>query len=300
MAFADPYVPDSLLPHPFVLVGQLSDTHVVALDADGNSPDELYVDNNARLATAVASINAETPAFDVLLGTGDLTNGARPAEYERLAELTAPLTVPFLPIPGNHDERDLVRATFPDVPWIDAHHASWVTTVDVGDRAPAVLIVGLDSTIPGEPGGEFDDERERWLRSVLDDAHGTHDGPIMLALHHPPFVTGISWMDRSGFIGLDRLTTVLAEHPVDRVVCGHFHRPVSSSIAGIPAQVGLSTVQHVDLDLAPDAGVSLIVDAVGYQVHRVAASGIVTHTRYIDTGDGVPSARIIPTWADDF
>ena len=80
----------------------------------------------------------------VVLGTGDLTNWARPGEYERLAELLAPLTVPFLALPGNHDDRDLLRATFPTTPWIDAAHASWVTTVGAGDER--VRIVGLDST----------------------------------------------------------------------------------------------------------------------------------------------------------
>ena len=109
-----------------VLVGQLTDTHVAASGPDGAPLDELYVDNNARLVSAVASINAEAPALDVLLGTGDLTNWARPAEYDILAELLAPLVVPFLPLPGNHDDRDLLRATFPDAPWIDAAHASWV------------------------------------------------------------------------------------------------------------------------------------------------------------------------------
>ncbi len=58
----------------------------------------------------------------------------------------------------------------------------------------------------------------------------------------------------------------------------------------------MSTVQHVDLDLAKGAAVSLIVDPVGYQIHRIAGSSVVTHTRYIETGH----RRIIPTWADDF
>jgi Icc protein len=278
---------------PFVLVGQLTDTHVAASGRDGVPLDELFVDNNARLAAAVASINEEAPALDVLIGTGDMTNWARPEEYEILAELMAPLTVPFLVIPGNHDDRDLLRATFPDVPWVDAVHASWVTVI--GD--PAVRVIGLDSTLPGEPGAEFDHERERWLRSVLADAH---DGVTVLALHHPPFATGVDWMDASGFVGLDLLETVLSEHPVDKVICGHFHRPVSSTIAGIPAQVGLSTVQHVDLDLTPGAGPSLIVDPVGYQIHRVTARDIVTHTRYIDTRERSSTQRVIPSWADDF
>ena len=33
-----------------LLVAQLTDTHVVDPDADGNVPDEVYVDNNGRLA----------------------------------------------------------------------------------------------------------------------------------------------------------------------------------------------------------------------------------------------------------
>jgi 3',5'-cyclic-AMP phosphodiesterase len=274
-----------------VLIAQLTDTHVVDPDAHGHVPDEVYVDNNGRLASAVVSLNAEVPAMAVVLGTGDLTNWARPGEYERLAELLAPLTVPFLALPGNHDDRDLLRETFPATPWIDAEHASWVVTVDTGGEH--VRIVGLDSTDPGEPGAAFDDEREAWLRSVLGEPH---DGMTMLALHHPPFATGVGWMDASGFVGLPRLEAVLVDHPVAKVVCGHFHRPVSSVIAGIPVQVGISTVQHVDLDLAPGAGVSLIVDPIGYQIHRIAGASVVTHTRYIETGH----SRIIPSWADDF
>lgn len=278
-----------------ILVGQLTDTHVAAIGPDGLPLDELFVDNNARLVSAVASINAEAPALDVIVGTGDLTNWARAEEYSILAGLVAPLTVRFLALPGNHDDRELLRSTFPDTPWVDAAHASWAT--EVGGSNGGVRIVGLDSTHPGEPGAEFDEDRERWLRSALG---APHDGVTILALHHPPFATGVGWMDGSGFVGLERLTAVLTEHPVDKVICGHFHRPVSSSIAGIPVQVGISTVQHVDLDLAPGAGPSLIIDPVGYQIHRVAGRSIVTHTRYIDTPERSSTVRLTPSWADDF
>jgi len=65
-------------------------------------------------------------------------------------------------------------------------------------------------------------------------------------------------------------------------------------------QVGLATVQHVDLDLAPGHGPSLIIDPVGYQIHRIADRRVVTHTRYIDTAEPSSTERIIPTWADEF
>ncbi len=270
---------------PAVLIAQLTDTHVVHPETD----EELFVDNNGRLAQAVAMVNGEQPTIDVVLGTGDLVNWGSAAEYETLAGLLSDLQAPFLPIPGNHDDRTRMKETFGHIPWADSDHASWVTVVD------NVRIIGLDTTIPGKSGAEFDDERESWLRAVLSKEH---EGSTLLATHHPPFLTGIEWMDRSGFVGLDRLATVLADRElaeVDRVVAGHFHRPISSSVGGVPAQVGLSTVQHVDLDLEPGGPISLILDPPGYQILRCNEAGIVSHTRYLETGtDG-----FVPYWAQE-
>ena len=275
-------------------LAHLTDTHVV-----DPATDELQdVDNNARVAMAVASINAEAPGCAAVIATGDLTQWGTDVEYAQLARLFEHLAPPVLPLPGNHDERNPLRATFPDVPWVDAQHASWVVDID------GVRIVGLDSTVPrsadtpggpgvmNPPGAEFDDEREAWLRAVLADRH---DGPTFLAMHHPPFRTGISWMDANGFVGLDRLADVLAEHRgVDRILCGHLHRPISSTISGIPAEVGLSTTAHVALDLLPEAPVRIIRDPAGYRVVIVERSGsIVVHTRYIDTGE----SPFPPAWS---
>ncbi|MGI9644988.1 MAG: phosphodiesterase [Ilumatobacteraceae bacterium] len=266
-----------------VLLAQLSDTHVLEVGAESESG----VDHNARLAEAVAALDAENPAVDAILATGDLVDDEQPGQYAALSSLVAPLAAPVLAIPGNHDTRDGVRQTFPDLPWVDADHASWV--VVVADR---IRVVGLDSTVPGERGAEFDAGREDWLRSTL---AASHDGPTVLAIHHPPFRTGIGWMDRSGFLGLERLVEVLHEHPVDRVVCGHLHRPITSSVAGIPAQVGLSTVEHVALDLAPGAGVALVREPVGYQLHHIVGRDVTTHTRYIDNTE----EPYRPAWAAD-
>lgn len=265
-----------------VLLVQLTDMHVVEPEGE----DERWVDNEARLREAVDAINAESPAVAAVLATGDLTNQGRPGEYAVLADVLDMLRVPLLPIPGNHDVRALVRETFPQVPWADAEHASWATVVG------GVRVIGLDSTIPGEPGAEFDDARESWLRGRLETPF---DGPTMLAVHHPPFVTGIEWMDRAGFVGLDRLRGLLADHPVNRVVCGHMHRPITSTIAGIPAQVGISTVQAVALDLSPDSRPAVIRDPSGYLIHRVDGEDIVTHTRYIATGH----EPVVPRWVDE-
>lgn len=265
-------------------VAQLTDMHVI----DPERHDELFVPVNERLHEAVTGIEAETPNMDAVLATGDLTNWGRAEQYDHLVGLLSDLTTPVLAIPGNHDDRDRLRHYFPDLPWADAEHASWDVTVN-----NHVRIIGLDSTIPDEDGAEFDNDREEWLCDML--AKSPQDGvtQTVLALHHPPFSSGIQWMDKSGFVGLDRLKSVLKDSGIDRILCGHLHRPVQSVVSGIPAMVGISTIQHVALDFSDDASVSLINDPAGYQIHRFQGDESVTHTRYIDTD----WSAYTPAWA---
>lgn len=268
-----------------MIVAQLTDTHVI----DDPSLHELHVDNNERLRLAVESLNAEAPAPDLVVLTGDLTNTGTDGEYRVLAELMGALRLPVLAIPGNHDTRVGIRATFPELDWADSDHASCVVDLEHPDLGSSMRFVGLDSTLPGAPGAEFDIEREEWLAQAIDSAPGR----VALALHHPPFATGIEWMDEAGFVGLDRLEAVLREHPVERILSGHIHRSLMATVAGIPAFTCPSTIHHVDLDLMPDAPVSLIVDPPAYALHQIGATGWVTHQRFFATG----SKRIHPDWA---
>jgi len=264
-----------------VLIGQLTDLHVV--DPDGDT--ELYVDNNGRLAEAVASIESEAPTLDVVVVTGDLVNDEGPDEYEALAELLAPLSTRLVAVPGNHDDRALLRATLPDVGWGDHEHLSWVTDVR------GVRIVGLDSTRRNEHGGELDDERAEWLDAAL----RASDGPTIIAMHHPPFDTGITWMDDEGYPGRETFAEIVSDSSVVKIICGHRHRPMASTVGGVPCAVGMSTVHHMGLALTPDAPIEVIRDPGGYQVHRVVGPDVVTHHRYIATGE----QAFVPSWAMD-
>ncbi|MFK8025877.1 MAG: metallophosphoesterase [Ilumatobacter sp.] len=261
-----------------VLIAQLSDTHVVAGSAD--------LDNDERLEMAVHALRRESPAPTIVLLTGDLTDTATDEQYERLIEILDPLDVPLLALPGNHDVRNSVRRAFPDTPWIDAEHASWVSVVS------GIRIVGLDSTRPGSNDGECDEERAAWLAGVL---AAPHDGATLIAMHHPPFATGIDWMDADGFVGIDAFRDVVgAAGSVDRIVCGHLHRPAGATVSGVGAQVGVSTAHHVALDLETDSTPQIIDEPFGYQLHVVSGRDVVTHTRYVGTG----AEPYVPDWVD--
>lgn len=277
------------------LLAQLTDLHIVDPVQVAVEGRELYVDNNRRLELAVDRVVAETVSPDAVILTGDLTDLGTPTEMAVLSERLAPLTMPVLAVPGNHDRRDTFRDTF-DLPWASESNLSWV--VDVGP----VRIIGLDTVVADrdrvhslddmQHHGEFDDERADWLDRALGEAP---DRPTMIAMHHPPFPTGIGWMDAMGLRGADRFADVIADRPhLTRIVAGHIHRTITATISGVTASTSVATVHQVELDLAPGAPVQIVCDPPGYTLHRFDRQGRwISHVRHFDTGSPV----INPTWA---
>lgn len=263
-----------------MLIAQLTDTHV--LDPSFDHPDHL-VDNNHRLELAVERLGRERPKPDVVLATGDLTDTGSEIEMKLLVDLLAPLDQPVLALPGNHDLRATFRDAF-DLPWAAEDNLSWA--VDVGP----VRLLGLDTLIPGSHGGRFDRPRRQWLEEALADAGPR---PVIIAMHHPPFRCGIRWMDEYALEGLDAFVETVGGHPnVARILCGHLHRPMVTTVAGVTTSTGLSTIHHVELNLDPDAPIEVISDPGGYQLHHFHNEHWISHIRYIDT-DAEP---VRPDW----
>jgi 3',5'-cyclic AMP phosphodiesterase CpdA len=263
-----------------MLLAQLSDTHVLHPD----SAEPTLLDHVKRLEQAVESLNAEDPAPTAVLLTGDLTNNSEPGEIETLTKGLAPLTIPMLALPGNHDDRDQIRSAFA-MPWAADDNLSWI--VDLGELS----VIGLDTTVPGAHYGDFDGPRQAWLADAL---ASTAPKPTVIAMHHPPFASGITWMDNSMLRNADVFADLVgsASH-LTRIFCGHLHRPITTSVGGVLTSVGPSTVHHVMLNLAETAPIELICDPTGYQLHHFDGTAWVSHIRYIDTG----VEPIRPHWA---
>ena len=162
-----------------MIVIQLSDPHILA-------PGELLYgrfDTAEFLARAVAEINRLEPLPDVAVITGDLVDHGEPAEYEHLRALLSPLAMPVFVIPGNHDAREPLRAAFAADGYLPADGFLQFTI----ENYP-VRLVALDTLIPGEAGGLLCSERLAWLDHALASAPAR---PVLLMMHHPPFLTGI-------------------------------------------------------------------------------------------------------------
>lgn len=257
-----------------MLIAQISDIHALTPGADGELPGN--TDTFAALKRCVATLAALSPQPDVLLVCGDMVHYGGADDYRRVADILADLTFPIYVVPGNHDHRANLKAVFGQ----SACPTGSETFLHYAVSGFPLRLVGLDTLDPGRTGGRLCNERLAWLEGVLDEQ--PHQ-PTILFMHHVPFVTGIPALDSEPLIGADGLEHVLRAHPnVERILCGHLHRPSQATFAGIGVTVTASISFGLGLDLAPDTPIRPVRDPAAFQLHvwRPGA-GLVSHLGYV-------------------
>ena len=257
-----------------LLIAQITDVHV---GFDQGNPEEY---NMERLGAVLQRICELPMAPDCLLLTGDLTEFGDGESYERLAEAVRICPFPVWPMVGNHDRREALLAAFPATPVQDG----FVHYTIEGD---GVRIVLLDTLEPGRHGGAFCEARAAWLGSEL----ALHpDTPTIIAMHHPPFESGIGWLDGNAtesWIG--RFAECIAGHgQIRSIISGHLHRNIHTLWNGVSLTVCASTAPLVALDLRPvdpdvPDGRAMITDEYpGYALHFWNGRHCVSHFEAVD------------------
>jgi Icc protein len=216
------------------IIAQLSDPHIRVGPNDQGSA--------AALANAVETVLALDPLPDAVLVSGDLADHAAAAEYERVSELLAPLPMPVHVLPGNHDVLDW------DGPY----------STDCGE----LRLVVCDTTIEGRDDGHLDLD---WLASQL----AQSSAPTIVAMHHPPLLTGIGGLDAIGLPEHERaaLATLLARSPhVRRIAAGHVHRAAFATLGGCAVVTCPSTNWQAKLEIG-SPGFSIAPEPPAFLVH---------------------------------
>jgi 3',5'-cyclic AMP phosphodiesterase CpdA len=223
-----------------VTIAQLSDPHIkVGPDDEGSA---------AALAKAVDAVLGLTPHPVAVIVTGDLADHASAAEYARFAELVAPLPMPVHVLPGNHDDLD----------WPGPH------TVD----CDGTRVVLCDTHIPGRDDGHLDVD---WLAGEIG------EGPTIVAMHHPPILTGIGGLDAIGLPAHERsaLAALLSRSPqVTRVIAGHVHRTAFATLGGCAVATCASTNLQAKLEIGTP-GFTIVAEPPAFLVH----AGDVAHVQ---------------------
>jgi 3',5'-cyclic-AMP phosphodiesterase len=239
-----------------VLIAQISDLHI-------KPPGELAyckVDTAAALKRCVCELNRFSPRPDFVVISGDLVDVPDRRAYEYLAELLAALEIPYAAVPGNHDDRVLLRETLPDSLYTPATAA-----LNSARAVGAIDVALIDSTVPGSDYGTLDRETLAWLDHILGTAP---QRPALLFLHHPPFVTGIAHMDAQNLRNAGDFAKILQRHPRARLVAsGHVHRAVLTTFAGMAATICPPPNHAVALDLDGQLPPSFAVEPPAFHLH---------------------------------
>ena len=213
------------------------------------------------------------PPADAVLVTGDLVDTPDAESYAQLRRLLRPLAAPVYLIPGNRDDRAGLRAAFAGDGYLPAdgdflHYAV--------EHLP-VRLLALDTVKAGAKTGEMCAERLGWLRARLAEAPRR---PTVIFMHHPPFKTGVPFMDGQDFAGAEAFAEAVGGRAnVERVLCGHLHRAIQRRFAGTLACVAPSTAFHMPLDLRSGADLGIVLEPAAGFLHLWSPGiGMVTHT----------------------
>lgn len=311
-----------------MIFAQLSDLHILPRGQLAYG----VVDTATMLAEAIEHLAALPFAVDFVLATGDLVDHGSAEEYAHLRALLGALQVPCFLAIGNHDGREALRSAFasdgalvlyPDVSAVPpsgtlSETSSVPVSVAAGagtapSRAPVSIraagledsgylqytveaqglrILVLDTVVPGEGGGALCVDRLRWLEAQL----AQDEMPTVIAMHHPPFATGIAHMDAISLKGADDFEQLVARFPqVRRIVCGHLHRPIQADVAGTTALTAPSVAHQIVLHLGhrcaapgvfPRGSDCFVMEPPGYLLHWWDGRRLTTHQCVIGSYPG--------------
>jgi len=172
------------------------------------------------LRAVLAAARQHIGTAEAILATGDLVQDDA-GGYAHFRREFAALGRPVLCVPGNHDILPAMRAALDAPPfqlggtW-DAHN--W-------------RVILLDSSVPGETGGHFEQDALDWLHQALETAGGRH---VLVCLHHHPIPMRSRWLDTVGLRNANAFTGLLQRFPAVRAVTfGHVHQDLDCVVDGL-------------------------------------------------------------------
>jgi 3',5'-cyclic-AMP phosphodiesterase len=258
-----------------VILAQISDPHLRVGSGDAGSAQ--------ALEAAVDAVNALDPLPDAVLLSGDLTDHATADEYQRVAELLEPLSMPVHLLAGNHDDPDQMRAHLaaPGAPGEPLQYTRMLGPL---------RLIACDTTIRGRDDGALGPERLGWLEAELE---REPDTPTVLAMHHPPLLIGVGAVDDLALAESDRqaVEELVVRHPqVKRIVAGHVHRGAVGGLGGCPVFACASSYLQLVLDLRPASEIFLVREPPVFGLHVMVGADLISHV--VPIGNHGPPFRL--------
>lgn len=201
---------------------------------------------------------AENHHFDLILVTGDLTQGPCPASYQRILQRLEATNIPCICLPGNHDDYDLMQQVF--------------NTTQINCQKQVFLknwqLICLNSQIPGSPGGRLSKQELLFLEDCLGSNPNHH---ALIAVHHHCLETKSPWMDTMIIENSEEFLAIVKRYPQAKVITtGHIHQNMDITIGSVRVLGTPSTC----FQFKPETKtITLDTETPGYRLIKLYADG---------------------------
>jgi 3',5'-cyclic AMP phosphodiesterase CpdA len=195
---------------------------VTATPSSANLPFTFAVAGDSRDGPAVYSRVLESvmnSGSEFLVHTGDLVTRGTQANWEKFEQQMTDFSLPFYPVPGNHDglagqlDGYLAYSGAPAAHYSFDHETVHFTLADSHNGGIGANELG-------------------WLRG---DLSATSQPVKMVFLHHPPFDP--DGTDHIMAYGNDAFMALMVEQQVDYVFAGHIHAYASAQRDGVRYEI---------------------------------------------------------------
>jgi len=149
---------------------------------------------------------------DAIVATGDLVQDETQAGYKQFKNVLAPLGIPVLCIPGNHDAPDIMANVLNTTPF----------QLNGSYQRHDWSLIMLSSFARGEEGGYISASELERLNATLHKHRTLH---TLICLHHQPVPMGSRWLDKVALHNPQDLFNIVDAAPqVRALLWGHVHQ----------------------------------------------------------------------------
>lgn len=218
------------------------------------------------LQDVVQFIEASAQTFDAVVVTGDHTHDEMPESYEAVRQLLLPWADRLFQVPGNHDDRNVMRSIFGDRIASPADEL-----IRFSFEAGSWLCIGLDTHVPGTVAGRIESPQIEWARDLVERSSASQ---VAIFLHHPPVLVNSAWMDLIGLEGRELLLQWFeSDSRVRLVCCGHVHHEFQYRVG----HVDILTTPSTGIQFAPEGSTpTMVAGPPGYRVIELLEDGFRT------------------------
>lgn len=244
-----------------MIIVQITDLHIGQANADTYG-----VDIRHNFLMVLGELKTLDPDYIVI--TGDLCYEYGELEiYRWIKSKMDNLKIPYLVIPGNHDDSAMMREVF------EIEYTQEEDEIFFAKRLGKQRALFLDSSQ-----ASMSDIQLKWLKRQLKQSA---DEPLLIFTHYPPMKAGVPFMDtKHSYKESSELLEILEEYPSNiYLFCGHYHIDRLLSQNKLHVQISPSIICQID-----SYSKEFKIDhyKAGYRVIELSKESLITSLHYLE------------------